>query len=77
MSWGTLFVGHPLRTSGGITVLLDLTNLSRIELILGHNLLHSLDRNQNVGKDGRKTVTESVEAAASPLAAPRNRLRGV
>ena len=54
MSWGTLFVDHPLRTSGGITVLLELTNLSRDSL---HNLLHSLDKNQNVGKDGLKTVT--------------------
>ena len=29
------------------------------------------------GRSGQKTVTESVEAAASPLAAPKNQLRGV
>ena len=74
---GGLSGGHPHKTKRRITVLLELTDLSRIEGILGLKQLQIKARQGQTMKGGRKTVTESVDAAVSPLVAPKNRLRGV
>ena len=81
---GGLSGGHPHKTKRRITVLLELTDLSSIKSTLGLKCLDKStvkSRSQIAEllrrKGGRKTVTESVEAAASPLAAPKNQLRGV
>ena len=67
MSWGTLFVDHPLKTK-------EAEQRSRLELIdpssvTGRPAVARADPN---GRSGQKTVTGSVEAAASPFTAPKN-----